>query len=445
MSYRENHAQWNAFIHALKQEVKPALGCTEPVSVALACAVAARQLSGAVVRIEAAVSPNLMKNGMGVTIPGTGMTGLPIAAALGAIAGDPQAKLEVLKRATRREMEAARALLEAGAVRVVLQEPCDEILYVRAKVYAGDEHATVTIIGDHTNVVAIEKMGHSLFIKHESAASDRGVDPLTLVARSSLRDIYDFVCEVPPHEIAFILEAGAMNDALSKKGLVKEWGLHIGPTLKRQVDNGLVSDDMFTEILYRTSAASDARMGGASLPAMTNSGSGNQGITATIPVVVAAERLNASRQQLARALALSHLVAIYIHCKLPRLSALCATTTAGMGAAAGIIWLMNGSFDTIAMAINNMIGDVSGIICDGASGSCAMKVSTSISSAWKAILLALDNSVVSGNDGIVDRDVENSIANLCAIAGRAMQHTDRQIIEIMAHKRYQAVSAGNEA
>ena len=303
----------------------------------------------------------------------------------------------------------------------------------------------MTIIGDHTNVVAIEKMGHSLFIKHESAASDRGIDPLTQVARSSLRDIYDVVCEVPPHEIAFILEAGAMNDALSKKGLVKEWGLHIGPTLKRQVDNGLVSDDMFTELLYRTSAASDARMGGASLPAMTNSGSGNQGITATMPVVVAAERLNASQQQLARALALSHLVAIYIHCKLPRLSALCATTTAGMGAAAGIIWLMNGSFDTIAMAINNMIGDVSGIICDGASGSCAMKVSTSISSAWKAILLALDNSVVSGNDGIVDRDVENSIANLCAIAGRAMQHTDRQIIEIMAHKRYQAVSAGNEA
>lgn len=159
MSYREDHAQWNAFIHALKQEVKPALGCTEPVSVALACAVAARQLSGAVVRIEAAVSPNLMKNGMGVTIPGTGMTGLPIAAALGAIAGDPQANLEVLKRATRREMDAARALLEAGAVRVVLQEPCDEILYVRAKVYAGDEHATVTIIGDHTNVVAIEKKG----------------------------------------------------------------------------------------------------------------------------------------------------------------------------------------------------------------------------------------------------------------------------------------------
>lgn len=436
MSHRESRVKWNIFINALKQEVKPALGCTEPVSVALACAVAAQHLSGAIVRIEAAVSPNLMKNGMGVTIPGTGMTGLPIAAALGAIAGDPQAKLEVLKRATQREIDAARALLEVGAVRVVLQDPCDEILYVRAKVYAGDQHATVTIVGDHTNVVSIEKMGQPLFIKDESLVSDDIINPLEQLAHSSLRDIYDFISVVPCEELDFILDAGSMNNALSKKGLSKDWGLHIGPTLKRQVDKGLVSDDIFTEILYRTSAASDARMGGATLPAMTNSGSGNQGITATMPVVVAAERLNASPQQLARALALSHLVAIYIHCKLPRLSALCATTTAGMGAAAGIIWLMDGNFDNIAMAVNNMIGDVSGMICDGASSSCSMKVSTSISSAWKAILLALDNSVVSGNDGIVERDVENSIRNLCDIAGRAMQHTDRQIIEIMAHKRY---------
>ncbi|MBA7847454.1 serine dehydratase subunit alpha family protein [Klebsiella sp. RHBSTW-00484] len=436
MSHRESRVKWNIFINALKQEVKPALGCTEPVSVALACAVAVQHLSGAIVRIEAAVSPNLMKNGMGVTIPGTGMTGLPIAAALGAIAGDPQAKLEVLKKATQREIDAARALLEVGAVRVVLQDPCDEILYVRARVYAGDQHATVTIVGDHTNVVSIEKMGQPLFIKDESLVSDDIINPLEQLAHSSLRDIYDFISVVPCEELDFILDAGSMNNALSKKGLSKDWGLHIGPTLKRQVDKGLVSDDIFTEILYRTSAASDARMGGATLPAMTNSGSGNQGITATMPVVVAAERLNASPQQLVRALALSHLVAIYIHCKLPRLSALCATTTAGMGAAAGIIWLMDGNFDNIAMAVNNMIGDVSGMICDGASSSCSMKVSTSISSAWKAILLALDNSVVSGNDGIVERDVENSIRNLCDIAGRAMQHTDRQIIEIMAHKRY---------
>jgi L-cysteine desulfidase len=197
MSHRENRVEWNAFINALKQEVKPALGCTEPVSVALACAVAAQQLPGAIVRIEVAVSPNLMKNGMGVTIPGTGMTGLPIAAALGAIAGDPQAKLEVLKKATKREINAARALLEVGAVRVSLQEPCDEIIFVRAKVYAGDQHATVTIVGDHTNVVAIEKMGQSLFIKPENNTCEDTINPLDRVASSSLRDIYNFICDIP--------------------------------------------------------------------------------------------------------------------------------------------------------------------------------------------------------------------------------------------------------
>jgi L-cysteine desulfidase len=401
MSHRENRVEWNAFINALKQEVKPALGCTEPVSVALACAVAAQQLPGAIVRIEVAVSPNLMKNGMGVTIPGTGMTGLPIAAALGAIAGDPQAKLEVLKKQLSVRLTPPE-LCWRSVLCVSLQEPCDEIIFVRAKVYAGDQHATVTIVGDHTNVVAIEKWG-SLCL-----SSQRTIPAKILLTRwtgsPAARCVISTISFVIfPGRARFYSRRRIDEQRPFKKGLAKEWGLHIGPTLKRQVDKGLVSDDMFNEILYRTSAASDARMGGATLPAMTNSGSGNQGITATMPVVVAAERLNASQQQLARALALSHLVAIYIHCKLPRLSALCATTTAGMGAAAGIIWLMDGSYENIAMAVNNMIGDVSGIICDGASGSCSMKVSTSISSAWKAILLALDNTVVSGNDGIVER------------------------------------------
>ena len=175
-------------------------------------------------------------------------------------------------------------------------------------------------------------------------------------------------------------------------------------------------------------------MGGATLPAMTNSGSGNQGITTTMPVFVAAQRLSASREQTIRALALSNLVAIYIHSKLPKLSALCATTTAAMGAAAGIIWLMEGTLDQIAMAVNNMIGDVSGMICDGASNSCAMKVSTSVSSAWKAVLMALDETSVTGNEGIVANDVEQSISNLCALACHSMQQTDKQVIEIMASK-----------
>lgn len=195
-----------------------------------------------------------------------------------------------------------------------------------------------------------------------------------------------------------------------------------------------MAKDVGSDIVIRTSAASDARMGGATLPAMSNSGSGNQGITATMPVVVVAEHVQADEERLARALMLSHLSAIYIHAQLPRLSALCAATTAAMGAAGGMAWLMGGNYQTIAMAISSMIGDVSGMICDGASNSCAMKVSTSVSSAWKAVMMALDESAVTGNEGIVAHDVEQSISNLCALACRSMQATDRQIIEIMASK-----------
>lgn len=195
-----------------------------------------------------------------------------------------------------------------------------------------------------------------------------------------------------------------------------------------------LAKDLSSSIVIRTSAASDARMGGATLPAMSNSGSGNQGITATMPVVVVAEHFGADDERLARALMLSHLSAIYIHNQLPRLSALCAATTAAMGAAAGMAWLVDGRYETISMAISSMIGDVSGMICDGASNSCAMKVSTSASAAWKAVLMALDDTAVTGNEGIVAHDVEQSIANLCALASHSMQQTDRQIIEIMASK-----------
>ena len=197
--------------------------------------------------------------------------------------------------------------------------------------------------------------------------------------------------------------------------------------------------------MIRTSAASDARMGGATLPAMSNSGSGNQGITATMPVVVVAEHFGADDERLARALMLSHLSAIYIHNQLPRLSALCAATTAAMGAAAGMAWLVDGRYETISMAISSMIGDVSGMICDGASNSCAMKVSTSASAAWKAVLMALDDTAVTGNEGIVAHDVEQSIANLCALASHSMQQTDRQIIEIMASKARESPGFGYRA
>lgn len=434
MSESNLNPLWQRFILIVKEEVKPALGCTEPVSLALAAAVAASHLNGAVERIEAWVSPNLMKNGMGVTIPGTGMVGLPVAAALGAIGGDANAGLEVLKGASAGAISAAKAMLMAGNVSVKLQTPCDDIFYSRAKVYRGDAWACVTIVGGHTNIVRIETDRGVVFTQHNARPDDEQGSPLEVLSNTSLRSILQFVNAVPFEAIRFILDAARLNGALSQEGLRGSWGLHIGATLKKQCARGLLANDLSTEIVIRTSAASDARMGGATLPAMSNSGSGNQGITATVPVMVVAEYFNADDERLARALMLSHLSAIYIHHQLPRLSALCAATTAAMGAAAGMAWLIQGDYDTIAMAISSMIGDVSGMICDGASNSCAMKVSTSASAAWKAVLMALDNTAVTGNEGIVAQNVEQSISNLCALACHSMQQTDRQIIEIMANK-----------
>ena len=422
---------WPEYLKAVKHEIAPALGCTEPISLALASAIAARHLGSAPEKIEAYVSANLMKNGMGVNVPGTGMVGLPIAAAVGALGGNPDAGLEVLKGLTTETVAAGKAMLENKRVTVGIAD-VPHILYSESRLTKGTEWVRVCIADAHTNVILIEKNGETLF-KSDPCFGERGEG--YSISTATAHGVYDFATTAPFADIAFILEAARLNSLLSQEGLDGDYGLHIGATLRRQVERGFLSDDLQTRIIVRTSAASDARMGGATLPAMSNSGSGNQGIMATMPVVVVAEHIKADEETLARALMLSHLMAIYIHSKLPKLSALCAVTTAAMGAASGMAWLLRGGYGAVSMAICSMIGDVAGMICDGASNSCAMKVSTSASSAYKSVLMALDNSRVSGNEGIVEDSVDTSIANLCALASDSMQETDRQIIEIMISKK----------
>ncbi|MCK3657943.1 hypothetical protein A4G18_04265 [Pasteurellaceae bacterium Pebbles2] len=417
-------------LNTVKKEVVPALGCTEPISLALAAAVARRHLGALPERIEAKVSPNLMKNGMGVTVPGTGTLGLNMAAAIGAIGGDPDAGLEVLKAITPAQVEQAQAMLQANKVNVSIFET-EHILYSEACLFHGEDQVCVRIAAHHTNVIYIEKNGKVLFSQPCAVEADSLNEIFNAI---SAKDIFDFSMNVDLAKIAFIAEAEKLNSALSQEGLSKDYGLHIGRTLRSQIARGLLSDDLMNRIIIETTAASDARMGGANLPAMSNSGSGNQGIAATMPVVVVARHLKASEEQLIRALFLSHLMAIYIHSKLPKLSALCAATTAAMGSSAGVAWLLTGEFDTVSMAISSMIGDISGIICDGAANSCAMKVSTSVSSGYKSVLMALDNTQVTGNEGIVEHSIDRSIANLCNIASRSMQYTDKQVIEIMVSK-----------
>lgn len=424
---------WQELINSVQHAVLPAIGCTEPISLALAAAVAASYIeNGSIDKIDALVSPNLMKNGMGVTVPGTGMVGLSIAAAVGALGGDPDGGLEVLKSITSEQVVQAKLMLSENKVHVSVANS-DKAIYSEANLYGGLDHIRVCIADTHTNVVLIEKNGEPLFRQALSRFEPGGEH--AILQHVTVKQIYEFACQVPLAEVRFILKAAEVNDALSQEGLRREYGLSIGAILKQQIDKGLLADDLMNKITIRTTAASDARMGGATLPAMSNSGSGNQGIAATMPVVVVADFVEASQEQLARALILSHTVAMYIHSKFPPLSALCAASTAAMGAAAGMAWLLgHGKFEPINKAICNMVGDLTGIICDGASNSCAMKVSTSVSSAFKSVLMALNDIRVTGNEGIVCDSLEETINNLGAIASNSMKATDAQIIAIMAHK-----------
>ncbi|OTQ54949.1 L-cysteine desulfidase family protein [Gilliamella apis] len=429
----EQQVMWQQLIKLVKHEVLPALGCTEPISLALAAATATQYIDKKEIsHIDAYVSPNLMKNGMGVTVPGTGMVGLAIAAAIGAIGGDAVAGLEVLKNITEQQIEQAKTMLNEHKVNVQIANN-NTAIYSEANIYTSHDHVRVCIENSHTNVILIEKNGEIIF-KANNQKQDDSKDA-AIIKSMSVKKIYDFASQADFADIEFILHSAELNDALSQEGLRRDYGLSIAATLHEQTKNGLLADDLLSKVIIRTTAASDARMGGATLPAMSNSGSGNQGITATMPVVVVADYLEAMPEQLARALILSHTIAIYIHSKFPPLSALCAASTAAMGSAAGMAWLLGkGQYEPVNMAICNMIGDLSGIICDGASNSCAMKVSTSVSSGFKAVLMALNRIRVTGNEGIVCDSVETSINNLGAIVSNSMKATDTQIIDIMSHK-----------
>ena len=298
---------WLEMIKVVKREVVPALGCTEPVSLALAAAIAAQRLGKPVEKIEAKVSANLMKNGMGVTVPGTGMTGLFIAAAVGAIGGDPWGKLEVLKNLTPAQVRKAQQMVAQGRVEVMVAD-VPHVLYSEAKVMHGEEWVTVAIADTHTQVVRIEENGKVVFQMELEDYVANAMEYKSSIAGIKARDVFDFAIGVPLEMIRFIHEAAELNTSLSREGMSGQYGLHIGTAMDRQRQQGLLTDGLLTQILMRTTAASDARMGGAALPAMTNSGSGNQGIAATMPVVVVAEYVKANEESLIRALMLSHMM-----------------------------------------------------------------------------------------------------------------------------------------
>lgn len=419
-------------IDALRSGVVPATGCTEPVSLAYAAARAARRLDAPAERIDALVSPNVMKNGMAVMIPGTNMPGLEVAAALGAVDGDPDAGLGVLSGAGQAGIERSKAMVADGLVTVGVADVEDQ-LYAEATVHAAGHSARVCIAGDHTHVFSEEVDGDVVW-QGERPSPSQSSPATDLLRTLTLREVYEIATTAPLAEIDFMLEAERMNRELVEAELAGHYGLDLGATMMRAIKTGLGSDDLTTRMTALTSAASDARMGGAPLPAMTNAGSGNQGITATVPVTMAADHVGASREQRIRALTLSHLTALYIHASLPVLSAFCAAATAGMGAAAGVAYLLDGRYETVERAVATMCGDTVGMVCDGAAPSCTLKVASSVGSASRAVVLALSEQRVDGSNGIVCDDVDETIRGLGRLAATSSAATDPQILQIMLAK-----------
>ncbi|MBE6296517.1 MAG: serine dehydratase subunit alpha family protein [Bacteroidales bacterium] len=421
----------NEITRLIKREVVPAMGCTEPVAVSLCTAKAVEILGCVPQNINVKLSPNVLKNAMGVGIPGTGMVGLPIAVALGALVGRSEYSLEVLKDTTPQAVEQGKRMIEEKRINVSLKEGACDVLHIEVEAVAGNDKAVAVISGSHTNFVFLQRNQEVLL--DNSKANETSCESKADV-ELSMRKVWEFATESPLEELSFILEARKLNKNVAEESLKGQWGHCLGRTISGGARNKVFGDTVFTRMVSYTSAACDARMGGAQIPVMSNSGSGNQGIASTLPVVVYAEETKASEEQLIRALVLSHLTVIYIKQSLGRLSALCGCVVASTGSSCGITYLMGGGYDEVAMAVKNMVANLTGVICDGAKPSCALKLASAVSTALFSSVMAMEHHCVTSLEGIVDDDVDKSIKNLTSIGSQGMQQTDKMILSIMTNK-----------
>ena len=390
--------QINALV---KSEVVPAIGCTEPIAVALCVAKATEVLGKRPEKITVLLSANILKNAMGVGIPGTGMIGLPIAVALGALIGKSAYQLEVLKDSTSDTVEEGKRFIDEKRIHISLKDGIEEKLYIEVCCEAGEDKSTAVIAGGHTTFIYIALNNDILLSRQAEVSTEAEEKALDL----SLRKVYDFAMTTPLDEIRFILETARLNKAAAERSFEGDYGHALGKILRGTYEHKIMGDSVFSHILSYTSGACDARMAGAMIPVMSNSGSGNQGISATLPVLVYAEENGKSEEEIIRALMLSHLTVIYIKQSLGRLSALCGCVVAATGSSCGITWLMGGTYEQVSYAVQNMIANLTGMICDGAKPSCALKVTTGVSTAVLSAIMAMENRCVTSVEGIIDEDV----------------------------------------
>lgn len=426
-----NNTNKEAIISLIKREVIPAIGCTEPIAVALAAAKAAKVLGDVPECVKVYLSANVLKNAMGVGIPGTGMVGLPIAVALGVLIGNPDYELEVLRDLTPEAVQQGKEMIDRKCIHIAQKKGAEDKLYIEVCCQAGASSSKVIICHEHNNIVYIEKDGRVLNDNRPvGGCEEEGSEDIKL----SFSTVYEFAMEMPLDDIRFILQTAELNKKAAQASMQGHYGHTVSQTVTGKFGRKFLGDSAYTHMLSLTAAACDARMDGAMIPVMSNSGSGNQGIAATLPVLSFAEDIQCSEEQLIRALMLSHLMVIYVKQSLGRLSALCGCVVAATGASCAITYLMGGNKTQISYAIKNMIGNITGMICDGAKPSCAMKVSSGVSTAMLSALMAMENKSVTSMEGIIDDDVDKSIANLTAIGSVGMEATDNLVLDIMTGK-----------
>lgn len=419
----------------MHREVVPAVGCTEPVAVALCVARATELLGSLPAHISVGLSANMLKNAMGVGIPGTGMTGLPIAIALGATCAKSIDGLELLAAVTPDDVARAKEYMDSGTISIWLVTDAPSKLHIDVEVSAGDRNARAVISETHTNFIMQSVDGRAISaqkaadIAVESAAADTSESDPEL----NLRMVYDFAMNTPLEKLVFLAQAEELNSQAAQEAFDNPYGHSLGRILRTEGVR-YFGDTPLARMMACTSAACDARMGGCPVAVMSNSGSGNQGITATMPVVSFARDNQSNTEQTLRALALSHLTSIYIKQGLGRLSALCGCVVASTGASAGIAYLMGADFNTICAAVKNMVANLTGMICDGAKPSCAMKIASATGTALMSALLAVNGQCAQASEGIVCNDIDRTIHNLTSIGKEAMRETDALVLKIMTSK-----------
>lgn len=424
----------SSYMDLLHQEIQIALGCTEPAAVAFCAATAAESLKKPVFRLAVEASPYILKNAMHVGIPGAkGLSGAPIAAAIGSLLQQSERKLEIFEALTDEMVGLARSMVDEGRVTIRIAQN-DEKVWIDTRAFAFDgSSARAVVQGDHTHILLVEREGKTL---HAAAKLPQAQ---TCGPRMMLRDIYTFCMTTPPENLACLEDVIRLNGAVAQRGLEESFGLQVG---RMVAQSRFVKGDTAVAM---TAAAVDARMDGCMMPVMTNMGSGNQGLTASVPLIATAWAQGSSHEQLLRALAMSELVAMDVKANIGRLSALCGCgIAAGIGAAAGMVVLYGGTYEQVLYAIQTMAADVAGMVCDGAKPGCALKVATAVSSAQRAASLAMSGERTPGHFGIVSHNVEKTLANLGKLGDSGMGAANGEILRMLMEETEQVGKTSRE-